>query len=488
MLSRAMIGVGVAALLAVGALAALPASAQLASRNAGGASGFPACPDPASAPAMVSTPCLAIATFGKSVDRIGRASAVRGAGAVVRFNYGIVDAVAVMVPNQRSYWALANHPDLQGLVPDRPVHSFGPPGGCTPWPACKNDSGGGTGAGTQVVPDGVRRVGADLVRSTYTGINVTVAIVDTGVDSAHEDLAGAVVGGVSCLGTLAAEGCSNDGGLDDNGHGTHVAGIVAARDNQVDVVGVAPGASLVSVKVLDSSGSGSDSNVIAGLDWVYNGGSPPRADVINMSLGRSGSCLDRNADPSAALIENALANLVTNGVSVVVAAGNDSSKEVKDMVPAGCPEVMAVASTSALDGTSKCRFLPDDILADTASYFTTDGAWDSTNGVGVTTSAPGESWEDNTCGTIQSTGIESLAMGGGTVRMSGTSMASPHVAGLVALYLQKNSGAKPDEVRTALRASADLAGTAPIPNPYVGSDDGEKEGIAYAPVLVGPAS
>ncbi len=183
-------------------------------------------------------------------------------------------------------------------------------------------------------------------------------------------------------------------------------------------------------------------------------------------------------------MRTAFANLVSAGVTIVVAAGNDRGKEVQDMVPAGCPEVIAVASTTAEPGNNKCKFLPGRIEADTASFFTTDGAMDD-DGVGVTISAPGESKEDNTCGTIQSKGIESLAMGGGTTEKSGTSMASPHVAGVVALMLQDTPALTPQNIRAALIAGADRAEIAPLDHPYISESlDGELEGVVYAPNLI----
>lgn len=483
---------------ALAALAVVPnASAELGQRPTGPGAAFSACPDPATSPDSVSTPCVAIAEFDPAASRAERVAVIRGAGAAVRFNFGIVPAAAVMVPNEATYWLLAGSPEVRRLIPDRRVHTFAPPEKCSPWPGCKNGDGGGTGGGggglSQPVPVGVQVVGAPAVwKGDNKGGSVTVAILDTGIDTDHPDLdadGSKVDQGMTCLGDEAEATCI-PGGEDDHGHGTHVAGIVAAIDNTIDVVGVAPNARLEAVKVLDSSGGGYHSNVIAGLDWVCDpddkkncqlASRQSAAGVVNMSLGREGDCSADGGDASGRMVGEAIDRLVTAGIPVVVSAGNDNTKDVSQMVPAGCPGVIAVASSTAATGTNKCRFLASlgDVGQDTASFFTTDGE-------GVSVSAPGEEYEDNTCGTIQSTGILSLAMGGGTTRMSGTSMASPHVAGIVALMLHQQSGFSPAGVKTALEDNARGKGAdLPKDNPLIQeSYDGEDEGIACAPAAI----
>jgi len=409
-----------------------------------------------------------IVTFRPGTSQADRAASVRRAGATLRFNYSVVDAVAITA-NGNAIGALQRDITVLEIIPDRSVQAFqagqgngngrGPGGG----------GGGGGGGSSQVVPEGVKRVGPPT--SSSNGSDIGVAIVDTGIDLVHADLQGG----------LGASSYSSFGGScqDDNSHGTHVAGIVGARDNTIDVLGVAPNSTLYCVKVLNAAGSGSDSDVMAGLDWVYANRNlvSPNIRVINMSLGRTGT-LDDNPPLRASVRA-----LQDAGIAVVVAAGNDSSKEVSQMIPAGYPEVFAVASTAAISGSNAgCKFFSGTIPADTASYFTTDGAFDVGSGIGVTISAPGEDKEDvNKPCFIKSSGILSLKLGGGTTRMSGTSMASPHVAGVVARMMQAGTS-NVETIRTNLRQNADGAGVAPLGSPASGyTPDGEQEGIAQAP-------
>ena len=399
-----------------------------------------------------------IVRFREGANAAARATAVRNAGAALGFNFHRVNAAAVRVANARALAALQNDPSVLAVIPDRSVFAYqgnesakGKPGG----------GGGGGGSAAQVIPAGVVRVGVPTGTSNGTGVGV--AVLDTGVDLAHADLTGTVnafngFGGPSCQ--------------DDQGHGTHVTGIIAARDNGIDVVGVAPGATIYCVKVLDSAGSGSDATVMAGLEWVLDNHalSVPAIRVVNMSLGRPGS-VDDNPD-----LHYLISSLETAGITIVVAAGNDPSRDAANQIPGGYPEVVAVASTTAKAGSNSCRFLSSPIAADTASYFTSDG-------VSVTVSAPGEEKEDvsRSC-LITSVGILSTRMGGGTTRMSGTSMASPHVAGIVARYYQQDPSYTVADIRQFLEHDADGVGLAPKNSPTSSyTFDGVREGIAQAP-------
>lgn len=227
------------------------------------------------------------------------------------------------------------------------------------------------------------RAGFEAAWDLSDGDGVVVAVVDTGVQSAHPDLAGQVLPGRRFVGN-GASGIAMDPAIDDNGHGTHVAGIIAAvANNAQGIAGGAPGTCILPVKVLNRSGSGWDSDVARGIDWAVSNG----AQVINLSLG-SGS-------PGASSI--AVQNAVANDVMVFAAAGNDGSGASPEY-PAADPSAIAVASvTSALARSS----------------FSTTGAY-------VDIAAPGSS-------------IYSTYTSPSYASLSGTSMATPYAAATGAL-------------------------------------------------------
>jgi subtilisin len=291
----------------------------------------------------------------------------------------------------------------------------------------------------QVLPTGVDRIDAE-VSSTLAGngsgsVDVDVAVLDTGVDSDHPDLN--VAGGVSCT---SGAGDFEDG----NGHGTHVAGTIAAKDDAVGVVGVAPGARIWAARVLNAGGFGSFSSVICGVDWATGTrtDSDPTNDieVANMSLGGGGSddgeCGADNGDAFHA----AICNSVAAGVTYAVAAGN-SARDFQTSVPAAYDEVLTVTAVSDFDGkpgalgSPTCRSDEDDTFANFSNFATlrSDQAH--------TIAGPG------VC-------ILSTWKNGGYNTISGTSMATPHLAGTAALCIASGCGANPAGVIQKLRRDA----------------------------------
>src|SRR5215210_396357 len=294
-------------------------------------------------------------------------------------------------------------------------------------------------AADQKLPTGINRIEGDL-SSTKAGngldtVNADIAVLDTGIQKDHPDLK--VVGGYNC--TSSSRTKYGDG----HGHGTHVAGIAAAYDNDIGVVGAAPGARLWAMKVLTDSGMGFTSWIICGIDQVTkrNTDTDPNnnIEVANMSLGGSGGDSTCNSffDP----YHKAICNSTKAGVTYAVAAGN-SNTDLKDSRPATYDQVLAVTAVSDFNGVpgggavATCRADVDDTSAD-FSNFTTVGHTDANH----TIAAPGvcieSTWKGSTYNTI-----------------SGTSMASPHVAGTAALFKANNPTATPAQVMTALRDDA----------------------------------
>lgn len=256
----------------------------------------------------------------------------------------------------------------------------------------------------QALPWGVDRVEAD-VSSTRAGngsgsVALDVYVIDTGA-GVHRDLD--VVERVDFTGSGNAADC--------HGHGTHVAGTIAARDDTNDVVGVAPGARIHALKVLGCDGGGWISDVMAAVDWTAANATRPA--VANLSLGGSASTS----------FDDAVRRLAAAGIPVVVAAGN-SSRDACLYSPAraGGGVDNGVVTVGATDSRSRA--------ASFSNYGRCVDIW-----------APGVS-------------IVSTRLGGGTSTMSGTSMASPHVAGAAALRLSSNPTAAAAETEAALRADA----------------------------------
>ncbi len=254
----------------------------------------------------------------------------------------------------------------------------------------------------------------------YT-VDADVAIIDTGIDLDHPDLN--VVSAINCTLSGPYEGTCDGIKDDGHGHGSHVAGIVGALDNNLGVVGVAPGVRLWAVKVLTNYGTGTTAQIIAGIDYVA--AHADAIEVANMSLGGTGESI---------AMDLAVSNAVEAGVTFVVSAGN-SNINVNNYHPAGNPDAITVSALADFDGlpgglaAPTCRVDQDDTRADFSNY-----------GAGVDIAAPG------VC-------IYSTYMDGGYTTMSGTSMSAPFVTGAAALLASTGLYATPAEIITALTAN-----------------------------------
>jgi subtilisin family serine protease len=321
------------------------------------------------------------------IQRIGQQF---GISASYRYHYAIKGFAARMAP--AAVEALRNNPAIQYIEQDQIAHAVA----------------------TQPNPtwglDRVDQRSLPLSNSyTYnqTGAGVKVYIIDTGIRFTHVEFGGRAATGYDAI---------NIGGTaaDDNGHGTHVSGTVGGT-----TYGVAKTVSLVAVKVLNSGGSGSYSQVIAGVDWV-TGDHTSGPAAANMSLG----------GPVSTALDDAVRASIADGVTYCVSAGN-SAANVSTQSPADVAEAITVAASSISD------------------------AWASFSnfGAGVDIIAPGvsitSSWNttDNATNTI-----------------SGTSMASPHVTGAAALYLETNPGASPATVASALVANGTSGAISGVPS------------------------
>jgi subtilisin len=325
----------------------------------------------------------------------GLAAGLEPLGVVVDRQFSIIPAVAVRMDPGRLEELLAN-PNIDYVEPDYLKELIGR---------------GSDGAAqyTQETPWGIQRIDAMRAWAYTRGAGVRIGIIDTGIDEDHPDLN--PIGGINVV-----TGGYNRSDWDDSSplcptHGTHVAGIAAALDNTIQVVGVAPSAQLYAIRVFDPTNAGLpvcvalNSHIIGGIEWAVSTG----IDVINMSLGSTAPSLAESDAVFAAY---------SGGIVVVAATGNDDGGPVQ--FPAAYPQAIAVA----------------------ASDYSDEVADFSNQGPEVELTAPGV--------TITST------MGGGVPPQpaSGTSMATPHVAGAAALLLAARGDLSVDEVRQLLRGTA----------------------------------
>jgi subtilisin family serine protease len=323
----------------------------------------------------------------------------------------------------------------------------------------------------QVLPNDVNRVDADMSPAKSGdgagSVNADIGILDTGVQADHPDLN--VFQCVSFVGN-PTPGTPLPTCGDGHGHGTHVAGTAAAKDNNVGVVGKAPGAQVWAIKVLDDSGSGSFSDILEGLNYVAQNAN--QIDVINLSLGGIGSF------PPA---EDAITKLVEDrGVVVVLAAGNSNMNAI-GFTPAKTPAAITVSAMVDTDGKCGAVGFPharpvSSTLA--VSYGNDDSfAAFSNHGSIVDMAAPGVD-------------VFSTYKGSAYATMSGTSMAAPNVAGAAALLKSIYPTATPEAIELLLEEEATHDTDPPIGHSVCNSDgkgyfdstnddDNEREGLLY---------
>jgi len=314
-------------------------------------------------------------------------------GGIIKRRYKIINAISADIP-QESMDIIAKSPNVEYVENDEKVFAHVPIGTCQAVQVLK-----------QTVPWGIERIGSRLVNAVgNTGKGIKIGILDTGIDYNHEDLKGNYRGGYNFVN-------NNNNPIDDNGHATHVAGIIAAEDNDIGVVGVAPGAYLYSVKVLSFDSTGSTSDIVSGLEWSVDNG----MQIINMSLG---------SEDDSISVSRAINNTYNAGILIVAAAGNsgnaNGSGNTMDF-PAKYDSVISVGATDINDNRAKF----------------------SSTGPKLEISAPG-------------VGILSTLNGGknryGT--LSGTSMSCPHVTGVAALIMSAEPGITNTRVRIRMQTTA----------------------------------
>ncbi|MGI9253517.1 MAG: S8 family peptidase, partial [Thermomicrobiales bacterium] len=305
----------------------------------------------------------------------------------------------------------------------------------------------------QTTPPGISRIQApENAIFQSNPVDADVAVIDTGVWAGHPDLN--VVGGVNCV--------AGEENIDYFGHGTHVAGIIGALDNTIGVVGVAPGVRLWSVKVLNKDGFGTMSDIVCGIDWVTANASV--IEVANMSLGgnlpmkaEDGKCGRTIGDAE----HEAICASVRAGVTYVVAAGNNCGN-ADYFAPGGYKEVITVAAMTDTDGqpgaygpagvTRNCGVYDKDgvLVNDRQPLPNPDDAIAAYTNTGKSI----DIWAPGT-NVLSTFPMDTHVSNRPYAVLSGTSMATPHVTGVVALMLRDNPALTPEQVRSQLRAQAE---------------------------------
>src|SRR5579859_1152844 len=312
--------------------------------------------------------------------------------------------------------------------------------------------------------------------SGATGLGVTVAVIDTGLDLQHADFHGnvsAVNVNAIAAGTVVRPDFNGDsvgfgkdngttpGGTQDGyGHGTHVAGIIAAKNPDVQYIGIAPNATVIGVKVSDDGGMAFESDLLRGLNWVYLNQSVRHIRVLNMSVGTGAP-----GSYATSAIDAAVERLWHSGVTVVVAAGNQgNAPDAVSYAPGNDPYVISVG---CLDDNRTASTSADDSLCPISSRGLTQDGFAKPDVI-----APGRKVESTLASgnpVLAQEYPERITADGRHLRMSGTSMATPIVAGTVALLLERYPNLTPNQIKGVLTGTA---------LPYPGQPD--KAGVVNA--------
>ena len=405
----------------------------------------------APAPAAVDdrAPYIVVLTDAAGGDAVTRVESSVGAAETYRYRSALSGFAAELSRGQAA--KLREDPSVQAVVPDT-VHQA---------------AGLQSAAPGETVPPGARRIGASTTTAVHEPATHAVAVLDSGIDLGHPDLA--ATNGVNCIKPGAPAS-------DDNGHGTNVAGIIAARNNGSLLTGVAPGTRLYSVKVLNARGTGTLSQILCGIDWVTQNAAALDIRVANMSLSgpgtEDGNCGRTNND----VYHQAICASTGAGVAYVAAAGN-SKVDLARSAPAAYRETLAVTAMSDANGApggralfpSACKTKERDDEYASYSNFAVSSA-DAARVVG----APG------TC-------VVSDGRGGGTSTYTGTSQAAPHVAGALALCMGSGVAAGPCEGlapgAAIARVRSDAAAAATTANGFLGDPLRPVAGRAYGPLV-----
>ncbi len=316
---------------------------------------------------------------------------VRRHGGEIKYVYTLINAISATLP-EKAIDAIRRNPNVEYVEIDEKIV------------ACQ-----------QTVPWGISKIGATTVHyNGNKGTGIKIAVIDSGIDYGHPDLTGNYKGGYNFV-------AKNSDPFDDHGHGTHVSGTIAALDNTFGVIGVAPEAEIYAVKVLDGTGSGYNSDVIAGIQWSVNN----TMRIANMSLG---------SKITSRSLKNACDNAYNKGLLLIAAAGNDGN---------------AAGTGNNVGYPAKY----DSVVAVAAIDMNNLRAWFSSTGPDVELSAPG-------------VGVYSTMKGGLYGNMSGTSMACPHAVGTAALVMKANPGFTNVQTRIRMQVTADNLGVAGKDNLY----------------------